>query len=223
MLLDSNIIRTNQNSFEILKQKILKKLFKKRREEKNKSMQNQLKANDFTIIASFCGGGTIYHDLNMQFKSPTINLAFDGSDFCDFCANLEYNLEQEIKEYKTDMVSYPVGKIGDNIEIRFVHYSSFEEAKLKWQERTSRINYDKILLLSTDRDGMNLPENMEKFNLLPYKKIMFTARKYPYDWAIYCPYFKRSPSVGVMTGIADIHGNRFYEKNVDIINLLNSL
>lgn len=223
MLDDLSIVRTKQSITEILRQKIFLKISVNNRKKINEYMNKEIQKKDFTIISSFCGGGTLYHDIGMKFLSPTINLAFDGEDFCTFCENLDYNLAQEINEYKTDKVPYPVGRIGNEIEIRFVHYKTFEEAILKWNERVKRINSEKIFIMATDRDGMNSKECMLKFDKLPYKKVMFTSKKYPYDWAVYCPCFKGKSSVGVMTGIADISGHRFYEKYADILKILNSL
>ncbi|MDM0632410.1 DUF1919 domain-containing protein [Clostridium perfringens] len=223
MLDDLSIVRTKQSITEILRQKFFLKISVSNRKKINKYMNEQIEKKDFTIISSFCGGGTLYHDIGMKFLSPTINLAFDGEDFCSFCENLEYNLSQQIREYKTDKVSYPVGKIGDNIEIRFVHYKTFEEAVTKWNERVKRINFEKIFIMATDRDGMNSKKCLSRFDRLPYKKVMFTAQKYDYDWAVYCPCFKGKSNVGIMTGISGISGKRFYEKYFDILKILNSL
>lgn len=167
-------------------------------------------------------GGTLYHDIGMKFLSPTVNLAFEGPDFLSFVENLEENLHKEIIEYKTDKVSYPVGKL-DDIEIRFVHYRTFESAVEKWKERCQRVNLEKIFIMATDRDGMDSTKCLERFDKLPYSKVMFTAKKYPYPWAVYCPQFKNQQCVGVMTAIADFKGHRYYEKNINILQILNSL
>ena len=116
---------------------------------------------------------------------------------------------------------YPVGHL-DDVEIRFVHYKSFEEAKKKWEERSKRINWNKIIVMATDRDGMDTPECMEAFDKLPYKKIMYTAKEHKeYSWTRYCPVFKNKHCVGVMTGYSDFFGNKYYEKYTDIVDFLN--
>lgn len=164
--------------------------------------------------------GVIYHDLKMRFLSPTVNLAFDGPDFVKFCSNLKKYLNTELIEYKTNEVPYPVGRL-DDVEIRFVHYKSFEEAKKKWEERSKRINFDKIVVMATDRDGMGTPECMAEFDKLPYKKIMYTAKEYKeYAWTRYCPAFRKKHCVGVMTGWADFFANKYYEKYADIVDFL---
>lgn len=223
MLDDFNIVRPGKPSLkERIKTNLCEKLSKKQRKQLNLEYLNNVSNKDFSIFASFCGGGTLYHDIGMKFLSPTINLAFDGPDFLSFVENLEENLRKEIIEYKTDKVTYPVGRI-DDIEIRFVHYENFDSAVQKWKERCLRVNFDKILIMATDRDGMNSPECLERFDKIPYHKVMFTSHKYHYPWAVYCPDFKNQQCVGVMTGIADLKGRRYYEKYINILQLLNEL
>ena len=44
-------------------------------------MRKRLKNQDFTILCSNCIGGTIYHRLGLQFRSPTVNLWMHQRDF----------------------------------------------------------------------------------------------------------------------------------------------
>lgn len=224
MLNDTSIIRPKKPSFmQRLKTNFYPTVTKSKRWEINKSYGEQIKQKDFSIIASFCGAGTIYHDVGMQFLSPTINLAFDGPDFITFVENLDFYLSQNITEYRTDKVDYPVGRIGDEVEVRFVHYKSFKEARDKWNERKKRINHNKIFIMAQDRDGMGRRDLLERFDALPYKKIMFVARPYDYEWASYCKCFKGRDYVGVLTGISNFKGQRYYEQYMDVINTFNSL
>lgn len=44
---------------------------------KNKSENRErLNCDDVTIISTNCTGGILYHDLGLEFKSPTVNLFF---------------------------------------------------------------------------------------------------------------------------------------------------
>ena len=221
MLGDRNIVRPWTPS--VLRRivqntrKVSAKIFRK---NKVRKLNREIEDRDFTIISQFCAGGLLYHDLKMKFLSPTINLAFDGPDFVKFCSNLEKYLNVELVEIKTDEVSYPVGRLGD-VEIRFVHYKTFEEAKKKWEERSKRINFEKIVVMAHDRDGMNSDECMAAFDKLPYKKVMYTSKEYKeYPWVRYCPAFRKKHCVGVMTGYADLWGNRYYEKYADVSDFL---
>ena len=46
----------------------------------------------------------------------------------------KWYLDQEIVEINDERFSFPTGMLGD-IEIRFNHYKTFEEAVNKWNER----------------------------------------------------------------------------------------
>ena len=218
---DNNIIRPWKPSLlSRIVQNIRKISAKVFRKSKVRKLNNSIVDKDFTIISQFCVGGVIYHDLKMQFLSPTINLAFDGPDFVKFCFDFEKYLKAELVEVQTNEVPYPVGRLED-VEIRFVHYKSFEEAKQKWVERSKRINFEKIIVIAHDRDGMNSEDCMAAFDKLPYEKVMYTSKKYEeYQWAKYCPTFRKKHCVGVMTGYADFWGNRYYEKYADGLDFL---
>lgn len=94
----------------------------------------KLKNNNPTIIASNCNGEFIYYDLGLKFLTPTINLSFDMNDFVKMVENLEWYMQQPIMPYEDSRFDYPTGMLGD-IEIRFNHYKTFEEAVSKWEER----------------------------------------------------------------------------------------
>lgn len=224
MLTDLSINRNDSPTYaQRAKGKILQHLSANAREELNKKYQSEVKVTDFTIISSHCAGGTIYHDMGIPFLTPTVNLAIDGDDFCTFCENLEYFFSLELKPYRTDIVDYPVGRLGGDVEIRFIHYNSFETAKQTWERRKERINFNKILIMSSDRDGMGKDKCLKRFDKLPYKKIMYTSKVYPYPWAVHCREFSDRQQVGIMTATADLSGRRVYEKYSNIPELINSL
>ena len=131
-----------------------------------------------TIISSNCNGGIIYHDLNLPFNSPTINLSMDTDDFIKLVSNMKYYLGQEIVEIEDKNYQFPCGML-DDIKIRFNHYDTFEEAVYKWNERKKRINWDNIYIMGIDGDKASY-SSLKKFDKLPYKnKVIFTHRDYP--------------------------------------------
>lgn len=156
---------------------------KRRNEKKRKRLVNK----DFTIISSNCIAGVIYHDLGLQFNSPTINLWFEPKDYLIFLENLETFLESDdLIEYKDNRYSYPVGILCGKVKLYFQHYKSFKEAKHKWENRKKRVNTQNIYVIMTDRDKATLKE-MKAFDRLKYRnKIILTGKEYEGITNQYC-------------------------------------
>ena len=65
----------------------------------------------------------------------------------------------------------------EDVRIYFVHYTSFDEAKAKWNERCGRVNMEKLYFMMTERDGCT-DEQIKRFDELPYEhKVIFTRRQ----------------------------------------------
>lgn len=172
-------------------------------EKINEKNRKRLKNKDISIISMNCTGGILSHDLGMQFKSPTVNLFFRAEDFIKFCENLEYYLgidefvectDSSIIEERT----YPIAYLGD-LTLFLVHYHSVTEAQKKWNERKKRVNWDNIVIINTDREGMT-EELKERFEKLPYRKVMFVHQpdeKHPS--CFYIRGYENQASVGIIT------------------------
>ena len=130
---------------------------------------------DFTIIASNCIGGVIYHELGLEFRSPTINMYIKSSDFVKLCSNLKKYMKYEPEQVNQTEYNFPVMKISD-ITLYCVHYKTFEEAKEKWNQRKKRINYDNIYFIMSERDGCT-EEDLKKFDMINNKhKVVFVHK-----------------------------------------------
>ncbi len=186
------------------------------------SMQSKLINKNFSIISQNCIGGILYHELNQQFLSPTINLWMSSSDFIKFCQDLKKNLEADLVEVKDSYKNYPVGRI-DDIIINFTHYDSFEEAKKKWNERRDRINYKNLFFIMVEKDGCTEKE-IEDFSNLPYRhKLVLTCNKYKnIACAYYIPNSKNEK--GEMIDLT-LYLNKFSRKRhmdrIDFISFIN--
>ena len=139
----------------------------------------RLKNDSPTIICSDCTGGLIYHWLRLKFRSPFINLYMENEDFVYMLENWESLKKLEISEDKNANKSFPVGMMGDSkVRIYFMHYSTFQEAKNKWNERMARMNEDNLCVMFTNWDGDM--ELAKRFDKLPFKhKVLFTDRDIP--------------------------------------------
>ena len=201
--------------------KTIKKIYRSiLRLQLNKKNRNKLENTDVTIFCNNCTGGIIYHDLGLEFKSPTINLYFSASDFVEFCENLDFYLSEELIEINSER-SYPVAKLG-KITIFFVHYKNFEQAKKKWNERRSRINKNNMFFVMIDRDGCT-PELAKRFNSLPYKnKVFLTYRNIE---GVNCAFIKKEwqdiDKTRILTEyLSKFTGKRFID-SFDYVSFLN--
>ena len=154
-----------------------------------KIFKKRLKNKDFTLITRDCIGGVLYHQLNLRFLSPTINLFFTPEDFNLFCLHLKDYIDAELEESKEKDILYPVGLLSPKnhspIKVRFMHYDTFEIAKKKWEERKTRINWDNIYVISSFCYSTELPSLSEKlikdWNQIKYPKVLLTDKKYGFD------------------------------------------
>lgn len=183
--------------------------------------RKRLKNRKPTIIASNCNGEFIYYDMGLKFLSPTINLSFDMNEYVKMLENLKWYMNQPVLPYQDDRFDFPTGKIGD-IEIRFNHYSSFEEGVKKWEERKKRIDWDNLFVLAIDGDNCTY-ETMKKFDALPYQnKVIFTHKYYPeIKSSYYITGFEQETGIGVLIAMKRQFFVRRYLDDFDYIAFLN--
>lgn len=193
----------------------------------SKHFQKKLKNDNFTILCSNCVGGTIYHRLGKEARSPTINLLLRIPDFVEFCLHLDYYLEQKINFIETNR-PYPVGELrGDGadiptITIYFNHDSVNEEAEAKWERRKVRINRDNMYIMLYNTDGITV-EKLRRLEQVKCKnKVVFTPKPIPeLDWSYYI-----KPNMSYKYPFAylgkDVFGVRHIEKAFDFVGFLNS-
>lgn len=181
----------------------------------------RLKNRRPTIISSNCNGEFWYYDLKLPFLSPTINLSFDMNDYIKMLENLHWYMEQSIEPYEDDRFEFPTGKLAD-IEIRFNHYKTFEEAVNKWEERKKRINWDNLFIIGIDGDNCTY-ETIQRFDNLPYKnKVIFTHIPYPqFKSAYYIAGFENKDGVGVLLYFKKQILIRRYLDDFDYVSFLN--
>ena len=181
----------------------------------------RLKNRRPTIIASNCIGTFIYYDMKIKYLSPTINLSFDMNDYVRFLENLEWYLQQPVVPYKDDRFDYPCGMIGD-VEIRFNHYKTIEEAISKWERRKQRIDWDNLFIMAIDGDECTY-DSIKRFDALPFEnKVIFTHKPYPeFKSAYYLKGFEDLKEVYRPTDFKNQFFIRRYMDQFDYISFLN--
>lgn len=190
-------------------------LQRKKRGKLIKSASAKLRNRDFTIISQNCIGGVFYHDMEAQFLSPTINLYLCAEDFVKLVLNLKDYISSPIEMEWGE--TYPVGKLKD-IELRFMHYHSCTEAMDAWERRKKRINWNKIIVVSTDREGFD-ETVYTQWKKIPYSKVLFTAQKrYAQEPnTVYYPQYEKNGMVPDL-----IPDREFYQDGV-LVDTVNSL
>lgn len=179
-----------------------------------------LKNKTASIIASNCNGAFILHDMGCRFNTPTVNLYFHPDGFLRFLGDIEKYLVCPLTEVKSDL-PYPVGCLED-VTVYFMHYHSFEEAAAKWKERATRVSFDNLFLMMTDKDCCTY-EQIAEFDALPYKnKVIFTHKPYPeFKSAYYVRGFEEKGEVGILSDFKPGFLRRRFLDEFDYVSFLN--
>ena len=91
-------------------------------------MRRGLKRQRISMFCPYCLGGIIFHDLGLQFCSPTVNTMMFQTDFKKFILNLDHYLSQDFVFFKSEEYSFPCAKL-DDVTVHFTHYKTEEEAR----------------------------------------------------------------------------------------------
>lgn len=189
--------------------------------------RSRIRNENFTIICNNCFGGYLYHDLGLQFLTPTINLMIRAEDYIKFLENLEFYLDCEITDGGIFDASYGgvIGILNNEIKINGIHYETFEELKSKWNERKKRVNFNNIFIIGSYRDGCT-DELVERFCALPYKnKVFFSHKEINCDNSE-CVVKMKLPKSAQRVPVADTMASckiRAYDKYFDFITWLNTI
>lgn len=185
---------------------------KKKIAARNRTFQSYFEHQPCTIISCNCIGGLLYHDYHEQFLSPTIDLYIKSPDFIKFVRNLKEYISHDLIDATGDS-KFPIGRLGD-IQIFFLHYSSFAEAKEKWDRRKKRILYHRIFVIMSDRDEFT-PDLVDDFLNLPYKKVLFSHKDYQHPEIVYVKKDRNKRMVDDLTKYINTRGTKVYEYYFD--------
>lgn len=178
-----------------------------------------------TFFSNDCIAGVFMKNYELPCKSPMINCAMFPDDYIRYLKNIEHYMKCDLVEKETDY-PFPVGDLVSeefgNIEIRFMHYSSFKEAKILWKRRTKRIDLDNMNVVLDLNPYMEASEEaIQDFVDLPYNKVLITTDKYK-DTP--CSHFidvgNKIMVKGIMLKYKSIKGYRYYD-DFDFISWLN--
>ncbi|MCU1678975.1 MAG: hypothetical protein JWM93_3733 [Frankiales bacterium] len=104
----------------------------------------------FTIVANNCWGGSAYQYLGRRYNSPFVGLFIDNPDFLRLTSDLRGYLsaELEFRPAGSTGTAYPVGVLGGDVEIHFMHYADERDASVKWMRRRDRMDWSAVRVVA---------------------------------------------------------------------------
>lgn len=191
----------------------------------NHHFMKKLQNENFTILCSNCIGGYIYHRLEQQFNTPTINTYIKPSEFIYFCLNLDYYLTQKLHFIETPN-DYPIAQLIGNgdiptITVSFIHEESIENANKNWERRKTRVNKDNLYVIYHLIDGLTV-EEAKKLTGFPCNNIvLLTAKPIPeIPWSYYIKPKMQYQYPYTYLG-KNIFGICHFERKFDYVSFLN--
>jgi uncharacterized protein (DUF1919 family) len=163
-----------------------------RRQLAAKIMRARVINRDFTIISNDCFGGMAYEELGMRYDSPFVGLFILPGDYMKLLRNLrccQQRLEfktqsrhEHINTWRANIIqkTYPIGVLGTDIELHFLHYKNQEEAAAKWTRRAQRIHWDNLLVKICWHEDERMEAWVREFDALPFaRKLALVPRAMP--------------------------------------------
>lgn len=189
-------------------------------------MRRLLKNKEITLLCPNCLGGILFHDLDLKFNSPTVNLMMTQRDFLQMVFNLDKYQKGTLHFYEDSEMSCPCAYLEaenlPSLKIIFTHYNNDEEAYLKWNERYARIKRENMFICLQERDGITL-DQIKHLSTLDVKGIVvFTAHEYDdVPYVVYIDKYKSDGNVGNILERNHFTGMREYEKYFDFVRWFN--
>jgi uncharacterized protein (DUF1919 family) len=154
--------------------------------------RSRLRTRTFTVISNNCFGGFVYQRYGLAYQTPTAGLFFMPDEYLRLLADPRAYFSAPLRFIDPDAApharalraldarygTYPVARLRD-VTVYFMHYATEKEAREKWERRTGRICWPRVLYKFCDQNGAT-PEQIAAFDALPYAhKVCFCARPYP--------------------------------------------
>lgn len=185
------------------------------------AMRRSLVNKTPSFLCPNCIGGILFHDLGLQFRSPTVNLMMAQREFARFVLDLDHYLELEPVFFQKDGYTCPCARLGD-ITIHFTHYATEAEALEKWNQRKARIDRDNLFVFLTERDGLTREEILRLGDLNCRGLVVFTAKPYPdIPYTVYLPQYGADGEVGNILKKNHFDESREYECCFDFVKWFN--
>jgi uncharacterized protein (DUF1919 family) len=131
----------------------------------------------------------VYKYFDLPWNTPFIGLYFMADDYLRLVSNLRHYMASELtfkQESRHAAVQamrarnpYPIGLLGGEVEVQFLHYHSQEEAQQKWTRRTARMNWENLAIKFDASKDEATTKQAQQFDNLPYKRLILVKEPLP--------------------------------------------
>ena len=136
--------------------------------------------SDFSIIANNCWGGMVYQSLRRPYLSPFAGVFLMAPCYLKLLEDLRGRLShpprpatesryESVRAVYGTPAPYPIGILGDDVEVHFLHYATWEEALEKWTRRAARIRWDRLFVKFGDQNESS-GELVRRFMALDFER-----------------------------------------------------
>ena len=144
----------------------------------------------FTIVSNNCWGAHVYQAMGLEYRTPFVGMFIPPKGYLTLLADFDRLMREPLRfvpRSASDSVNawrdahgltFPIGILGDAVEIDFQHYRDEAEVLAKWPARCERMVADpgRRFFKFDDREGAEASD-IEAFCALPLaNKVCFTAR-----------------------------------------------
>lgn len=127
----------------------------------------------FSIVSNDCWGSAASQYLGVPYSSPFAGLFIPGPCYETLLTDLPRYMAAPLRfignsrfnaslTAQNGAIDYPIGLLGKDVEVHFMHYRSAEEAASKWQRRTSRIMWDRLRIKVSGEKDCFTPEMLDR-------------------------------------------------------------
>jgi uncharacterized protein (DUF1919 family) len=153
-------------------------------------LKKRLGSQNFSIISNNCWGAHIYQHVEIPYQTPFIGTFLTPDCYLKLAANFRDYINKpltfvpssrhvHLNAYRTEKeLNYPIGLLGEEVEVHFLHYHSQADAIDKWNRRLQRLTKDdnKLYFKLCDHEPCTT-DQIAAFDKLPLKnKVCFLAR-----------------------------------------------
>lgn len=146
--------------------------------------RRRVRQDQVYVVSDDCWGGELYKHLDLPFSTPFIGLLISPSHYVHLVARLEDYLFADLDFLERPGTfqesEYPIGVLGGDVEIHFLHYPTAAQAREKWKRRAERVDFDRIAVKFDVSKPDATDADREAFLQLELpKKVAFSAERLP--------------------------------------------